>query len=770
MSEQFIKQTELLRVLSRSADNFKKVGRNNYTAAKVRSRIASVKETWNHCLHGHAVLLSLVPQKDRAQFEYFQEDQLKNHEEIYQATLDLMNEWLEEIEPPVSPHHSTALNQSIPRNETSALSLQHLPPIKLPPFTGGFHEWESFRDRFTALIIENKDLSNCTRMHFLASSLAGSALDTISSLAITADNFTVAWSALKARFENKRKLIDVHVAALYNLPAMSRESAVELHALRDRASKSVAALKSLGRSDAELLSDILNYFVTLKLDASTRRAWKLKCCSDDNPPNYEALKEFISSRALALEELDPAPLKAHRQVRSNNATATENYKRCVLCKESHALYQCDQFLKKNQSQRREYIKRLNRCFNCLGTKHSASDCPSKFSCRVCQKRHHSLLHIDSGSPINSASHVSSVSQAVNEESTPETGSEAPSSVVAMSAVSASAVPSPVLLATARVILKSPTGRELVVRALLDQGSEVTFVTHKITQILRLPRRRTFTTISAIGGSSVGTCRYATDIKFHSRDRLSPTFSTVAFIMPSLTKYNPPRLTGLSTWAHLQNLQHADDNPTGSEPIELIIGADLYGCVILSGVRKGSTNQPIAQNSHLGWIISGPMPAQTAPAQHIRAFHCALEDALKKFWEIEEIPPRRILSPDDQRAEDHFQATHSRAPDGRYIVRLPFKTGPPIEIGESRAIAVRKLAALQRRLSINSELKLEYAEFLHEYEQLKHMQAVSSPTSADGQIAYIPHHAVIRETSATTRVRVVFNASSLTTNNTSLNSH
>lgn len=39
-----------------------------------------------------------------------------------------------------------------------------------------------------------------------------------------------------------------------------------------------------------------------------------------------------------------------------------------------------------------------------------------------------------------------------------------------------------------------------------------------------------------------------------------------------------------------------------------------------------------------------------------------------------------------------------------------------------------------------------------------------------QVVYLPHHPVIRESSSTTKLRVVFNASSNTSNNTSLNSH
>ena len=77
----------------------------------------------------------------------------------------------------------------------------------------------------------------------------------------------------------------------------------------------------------------------------------------------------------------------------------------------------------------------------------------------------------------------------------------------------------------------------------------------------------------------------------------------------------------------------------------------------------------------------------------------------------------------------------------------------------------------QRLSGSSILFKEYSEFLSEYERLGHMQRVLEEELDDSaQIVYLPHHPVLRESSATTKLRVVFNAASLTSNNTSLNTH
>lgn len=424
------------------------------------------------------------------------------------------------------------------------------------------------------------------------------------------------------------------MATLYNLNQVNRESASELHTIRDKADQAISSLRRIGRSSEELLSDLLVYFISHKLDPTTRRAWKLKCSSESSPPSYESLTQFLSTRALALEEIFPKQNdKPSSNVKTNTAIAS-NPSRCDLCSQMHMLFRCTQFARKSLNQRIEFVKQNRLCFNCLSSKHSLPNCPSKFSCRHCQNRHHTLLHKDSASSSNEKAAVAAT--AANASSASEPGDA--SSAIAMSAIPLSITPSSVLLATARVVLGSPTGRTLSVRALIDQGSEVTFVTEHIAQTLRLRRTRTLTTISAVGCAEAGVCRCAASVTISSRHQPTLSFSTLAYILPSLTKYVPRTSIPISSWTHLSDLSLADDDLTGSAPINMIIGAELYSLLIVDGLRKGRSNDPIAQRSHLGWIISGPT-GNSEPVRRINAFHCSLGTAMRRFWEIEEIPTR-----------------------------------------------------------------------------------------------------------------------------------
>jgi len=81
------------------------------------------------------------------------------------------------------------------------------------------------------------------------------------------------------------------------------------------------------------------------------------------------------------------------------------------------------------------------------------------------------------------------------------------------------------------------------------------------------------------------------------------------------------------------------------------------------------------------------------------------------------------------------------------------------MGDSKDITMKRFLSLERRLDKNPSLKSEYVKFLREYEGLGHMRAVDIS---------LPHQAVARESSTTTKVRVVFDASSKDNKGISLN--
>ncbi|XP_033218069.1 uncharacterized protein LOC117173539 [Belonocnema kinseyi] len=124
--------------------------------------------------------------------------------------------------------------------------------------------------------------------------------------------------------------------------------------------------------------------------------------------------------------------------------------------------------------------------------------------------------------------------------------------------------------------------------------------------------------------------------------------------------------------------------------------------------------------------------------------------------MEVVPFTKLLSPEEHACETHFTTHTQRNSEGRYVVRLPFieKKG---SLGDSRPIALRRFNTLENRFDKNPKLKENYCTFLNEYNDLNYMSLIKNQNLAMPGF-YLPHHAVIKEDSTTTKIRVVFDGS------------
>ncbi|GFT54949.1 DUF1758 domain-containing protein [Trichonephila clavipes] len=137
----------------------------------------------------------------------------------------------------------------------------------------------------------------------------------------------------------------------------------------------------------------------------------------------------------------------------------------------------------------------------------------------------------------------------------------------------------------------------------------------------------------------------------------------------------------------------------------------------------------------------------------------IDNQLKQFWELEEIPnvKDKLLTSEEQFVETHFQNTYACNSDGRFVVKLPFYKSNS-ELGDSKPAAISRLLAMERKFKNNPDFEKQYKEFMNEYESLGHMSLVNSRSHTSKDQNFLPHHAVIKPSSTTTKLRVVFDAS------------
>jgi hypothetical protein len=614
-----------------------------------------------------------------------------------------------------------------------------LPTISLPTFGGEYEQWLLFKDSFASLIDNNSNLTDIQKFQYLRSSLSGDALQVVHSLETSSDNYKIAWKLLNERYENIKIITHVHIKGLVELPTVVKDSYSSLRQFIDAINRNMRALQAL-KQPVEHWDTILLYLITNKLDFVAKRDWELLMGNKahDILPTMQELLNFLSSRCHTLSMIEKTrhtnqvEVKQQRNQRNVQAHVSTNTC-CSFCKGNHQLYTCENFIKMQVLDRIDHVKNSKLCYNCLKGSHMTPRCKAG-SCRKCNRRHNTLLHVDAAKQFDSE---------------PQTNTLAHSSQLSNNTI--------VLLSTAVVYVKTTTGEQREIRALLDSGAQSNFITQDMCKLLGLKTENINTPVTGISGKqTVITQQAITTI--HSR--LNPFRATLTFlVIPKITEHIPMGTINKADITIPTNIQLADPTFMQSSKIDMLIGAEIFLDLLCIGQIKTSKNAPIYQKTRLGWIISGKISNLHDGSQQALC-HVAiksLDAQLERFWTIEETTnPTKFFTQEEIRCEEIFKTTTIRNKDGVYTVRLPFKEDKT-NIGDSRELALKRFYNLERKFERQPQLRETYASFLREYETLGHMAEVTENITCDTSY-YLPHHAVLKPSSTTTKLRVVFDAS------------
>ena len=104
----------------------------------------------------------------------------------------------------------------------------------------------------------------------------------------------------------------------------------------------------------------------------------------------------------------------------------------------------------------------------------------------------------------------------------------------------------------------------------------------------------------------------------------------------------------------------------------------------------------------------------------------------------------------------FKENISRKPDGRYQVNVPWI--PDSQLSETSETQSRQhLLRVERKLEQNVYLREEYEKIIVNQMESGIIEKAPDPHTAN-RVFYMPHKTVVREAAATSRVRMVFDAS------------
>ncbi|KAL0839938.1 hypothetical protein ABMA28_016553 [Loxostege sticticalis] len=705
-----------------------------------------------------------------------------------------------------------------------------LPPIELPSFDGKTQNWPKFYESFKSNIHNNNQLTDSQRVQYLVGKLTNDALKFTAGIVPTGETYNIIWESLVKKFQDKRALgthylnnildskgcintsnsLDTFigmytssVAALKQLGIEDLSDFILFHcALRKIDSQTVQAFELAFRSK-EIPS--YNDLVSFVQDQA-----KILQRSSNNNSARASNSGASASKPSTNQSSRPQTYKSF--VASNEGVSTTSpTKSCEFCnKTDHTIYACSQF--KNLSSPRarfEFIKSKHGCVNCLSGSHTVTSCKSTHVCDICKKKHHTYLHFDKKDHNIRSNNYVQVSQLPNSQgslTSPVVPSRAScgqadvnidSCVMKNSSADNSAPVSPemridnsnhsvdvnhtipslslsaevrptssILLSTAQVYAKSQNDNKLIIRCLIDNGSQNNLISIDCCKALNLviiPLSNSF--VKGIGSASRPILGYV-NLDIESRVYPNNKYSIHALVVDCITDQLPTHYITKVDIGYLEGLPLADLTWNIPGNVDVVLGAQLFPYIYLGNKVESGTSAPPALLTAFGFVLMGDYPCNESQNKVSKTSFSALalNDLVQKFWQLEEIPNMQFLSPEETECENLFASSVTRADDGRYSVALPFSKDPSA-LGNSRTAAQRRLMALERKFKQSPDLQEIYSNVLNEYIDNGYLSRVAESDITD-EGYYIPHHAVTHPDKP--MPRIVLDASAVTHTGLSLN--
>ncbi|XP_074651581.1 uncharacterized protein LOC141906238 [Tubulanus polymorphus] len=204
-----------------------------------------------------------------------------------------------------------------------------LPKLQLPKYNGNLKEWPTFWGLFETSVHLNSQFSEIEKFSYLKCLLIGDARSCIDGLPLTNDNYSAAVSLLKTRFGQNHKISQAYLSALVDLSPPNNE-----------------------RSSLRKFYDECNYHM---------RQLNALGTSHDNHGAIFELEIIESTVSLDVKDVSNCTITEPTSTVSQlflSTGAQNSKKKCVFCE---------------------------------GDKHHAGNCKSKYSCRMCKKRHHTSI-------------------------------------------------------------------------------------------------------------------------------------------------------------------------------------------------------------------------------------------------------------------------------------------------------------------------------------------------------------------------------------------
>lgn len=682
-----------------------------------------------------------------------------------------------------------------------------LPKMTLNKFYGDINSWLSFWNSFESAIHNNKSLNKVEKFHYLKAHLTGSALSSIEGLVISDTNYDTAVELLKKRYANVDLLIHTHMNNLLNIkPLRNSNDVVSFRKFYDKINIELRSLENLGQPikniSSVLCTTILKALpkdILIQIDKSTsenaycdierlltfvsetlhirERAEVIKNNCRDSSLDRQAspvLRKYDLNRrhnvgGYSNERKYQQTNKNYEKKEHNSFSASELISTdvkdktfcCYFCNNEkgydlHDSKDCSFALTLNNEEKISLLKKNGVCFRCLNkSRHLANKCASKVSCRHCNLRHESIM-------CNKIKNV--VDKNKNQDSE--------------KALSNQIKCSPVFLQTLIVEVKGVDVKGNL-RVIIDSGSQNSYISQYAAKRLKL--RKTNSEMikhGLFGGVEKSELHNRYKVNLSSLDgKFSFKIDVLdeKKICSSISRVQDENLIGLlrNKGIIISDIQENGNRcifQDTSDEIHILLGADNISQLFTGKIEHFPDIGVAAFETKLGWTLMGKSDTEISE-NTLSGLSLSLhvsDSKLADLWRLDTIgitsEENKTNSILEEETQKHFLETVKRDDTGRYEVCLPWITDSSV-LPNNRLIAEKSLFKTEAKL-VSSNRKKDYKEIFDIWESNKIIEVINDEKKEG--VHFLTHRPVIKESSETTKIRPVFNASLRTKDSPSLN--
>ena len=647
-----------------------------------------------------------------------------------------------------------------------------LPTISLPTFNGSPLEWQGFWDIYNATIHQRQDIADASKFNYLISQLKGEAADLMRGFHLTDAEYLEAIELLRRTYGNKSYQVEAHLHALLDIPS-PQNSAYGMSSFRSSYEGHLRGLRSLGK-DVDAAGFVFAAIILRKLPISVRNSinreskqdhWDLLSLRTAIEAEIGHLKAVESVQPYFTDQLENPPVlpvESHSTIMA----VSSSQRRCHLClSNAHTAHNCTEYTTPHD--RRIQAMKLRLCFNCLRSAHQIKDCQSTTRCRHCERKHHSALCTTSVTSernhkqtVNFGSERNHVSGGYGSASGiprhPSVNGECTSAAAATHDIDTKHNTTVTTLLPTAIVNVGKFKSEFQIRALLDLGSQKTFIMSNVSKLLSLkPVSTTHLTIDGFCSSVRKKSYNIVDFNIFALNEIIKTEAIVVDKLPSnLCMPGRSRVVKdmLNSGYILADSTIDSDKFTD---VGLLIGADQY----YNFVHAAKVNNVTVIPSKLGAMLSGPIVGEKSDSSSVESIsvlkvglseESSLSEQLAKFWEVDNVDNNLVNKNSFSEFKDCV-----RYEDSHFIARLPWRDSHP-HLPSNYMLAYRRLKSNLNSLRKRQNVLKEYDKIIRGQLKSNFIERVDN-LNTDFRCHYLPHHCVLKK-SETTPVRVVFDCS------------